>query len=163
MPTPVEKLIGGLRVESTPLLFEYAQSLLPTMMEIVAIASQDLAVAVATKQINPKGDLSSPEVMASIFPALRNLAAYLQGKLEVLAPKVMATTRVAAPISSGEMEWHELSKVKDRAYIFDEYPQLYMPILVHAGVVTFSRFFPELGRRGREAAASTSKDSSPST
>jgi len=33
MPTPVEKLIGGLRVESTPLLFEYAQETLDSSLK----------------------------------------------------------------------------------------------------------------------------------
>lgn len=163
MPAPVEKTIGGLRVETIPLLFDNAHSLLPTIMEIVAIATQDIAVAVASKSVNPKADLADPAVLGSILPALKNLASYLQGKLETLAPKVLATTRVAAPNSAGDVEWYDLGKAKDRSYIFDEHPAIYFPVLVHAGVTTFARFFPAIDRRGREDRASSSRDSSQST
>lgn len=163
MPAPVEKTIGGLKVQSTPLLFDYAQPMLPTMMEIVALATQDLAGAVASKALDPKGDLADPAIIASMLPVLKNLGAYLQGRLESLAPKILATTRVAAPIASGDLEWHDLSKPKDRSYIFDEYPQLYLPVLVHAGVTTFGRFFPAIDRRGKSDRESSSKGSNPNT
>lgn len=163
MPAPVEKTIGNLRVSTTPLLFTSAQPLIPTMMELIAIATQDLAGLVASKQIDLKGNLSDPAVAAAMLPGLRGVSAFLNGRLETLAPKILATTRVAAPISSGDVEWHDMSNLKDRSFIFDEYPESYFPILIHAGVVSFGRFFPGRGRRGTEEDSSTSKVSSPST
>lgn len=169
MPNPVEFKVRTvddreLIVSTVPLLFDHAQPMLPQILEIVSIASRDLVAMIASGKIDLKADTLDPNTVASIFPSLQNLAAYLDGKLEKLAPKLLATTRVAAPTRTptgeeGELEWHEMQKLSDRNYIFNEYPEIYLQVVFHAGRVTFGRFFPKSLRRGKPGQESSSKTS----
>lgn len=169
MPAPVDTKVRTaddreLVVSTVPLLFDHAQPMLPQIMEIVSIASRDLVAMVASGKIDLKADTIDPNTIVSIFPSLQNLAAHLDGRLEKLAPKLLGTTRVAAPTRTpsgeeGDLEWHEMSKPSDRSYIFNEYPETYIPIVFHAGRVTFGRFFPKSLRRGKAAPGSPSKTS----
>lgn len=43
---------------------------------------------------------------------------------------------------------YDLSKEDERNAFFDERPDLYIPALAFAGMVTFARFFPAKGRGG---------------
>jgi hypothetical protein len=50
----------------------------------------------------------------------------------------------------------ELGKDKDRAAVFDEHPEAFVPIVLFAGRVTFARFFPDIGRLVSETLAASS-------
>jgi len=151
MAAPVEEEIFGVRVESTPLPFDRAQPLIPTIGEILSIASRDLAALAASGKLDPRKDVMDPRVLAALLPAMGQLMAYLDGKLERLSERLLVGTRVALPDAKGELGWLDLCKPKDRSYAFDQRPDLFLPTLLHAGRVTFGRFFPARARSETEA------------
>lgn len=156
MAEPVETMILGLRVTTTPLPFKQSQPLVPTIAELLAIASKDLAPLVTSGKLNPKANVLDPEVILAVLPMLGSLASYLENRLDKLAAKLLATTRVAVESASGDLEWYDLVKPGDWEYVFDKHPELYIPLTLHAGRVTFGRFFPARGQPETGAPASIS-------
>lgn len=142
---PVETELCGLKVTTTPLPFPKAQELLPEVAEVLSMAFGQMGVLVQAG-LKPTDNLSSPDVIAKILPALGELARFLgNGRLASLATRVLYSTTVVVGEGSGK-EILSLSKEKDRNQAFDEHPELYLPILVFAGSVTFQRFFPASAR-----------------
>jgi hypothetical protein len=140
---PIEATIAGLRVTSTPLSFSASQPLIADVAEFMSVAAKELGPVMTSGAIKVTDDLGDPKVMAALAPVLGGVAKFFgAGRLEKLAPKVMATTVVVMQSPRGELENYELGKEKDRNLVFDEHPEAYFPILFFAGRVTFQRFFP---------------------
>lgn len=147
---PVEQAFGeDVKATCKPLPFASAQPLIPEVGEIISLALTDLAPAIATGSL--KLDASLIKMLPVLFPTMRVLFAYLGvgGRLERLAPKILANTFVVMPDAKGELETYEMKNEKDRNRVFDTHPEIYFPLLIMAGQVTFTRFFP---------AASTTSD-----
>lgn len=135
---PVTDEIGGRKVTSQPLPFPKAQALLPEVAELIGLIAREAGDLIGQGKIDIK-----KEDIAKLIPVLASVAAFFgQGRLERLAPRIMAATTVVMPDEGGEMSNYELGKEKDRDYVFDEQPELYFQILFFAGKVTFARFFP---------------------
>lgn len=149
---PVESEINGLKVVSLPLPFPSAQPLIPEVAEIVSLALRHLG-----GMVSASGEVSlKTQDVLKLAPVLGELAAHLgAGRLERLAPKIMATTTVICEDVKGELQSYDLGKDKERNYVFDEHPGIYFQVLIFAGMVTFKRFFPASGRSVGSVPSST--------
>lgn len=143
-PAPVDVEILGFRTSITPLPFKQSQPMLPTIAEILSIATKDLYPLLASGKLNLKTDVADPVVLATLLPSLGNLAAFLNDKLDKLAGRLLVTARVAV-----DDQWFDLVKPNDWDYVFNEHPELYLPMTIHAGRITFARFFPASGQKGK--------------
>jgi hypothetical protein len=137
---PVEVELLGLKVTTTPLAFSSSQPLIPDIAQLLAVAARELSPLFKT--LNPKAMLDDTRTLMAIAPALGGIAGFLDGKLEKLAPRILASTVVVMANLAGEKQAYELGKERDRNEVFDEHPELYFPVLLFAGKVTFARFFP---------------------
>lgn len=152
--TLTTETIGGLEVTTFPLPFESAQPLIPTIGEIISITIGELRPLIQSGQVKLTDKLDFG-VIASFAPALRAVMQYLgeNGRLEKLAPKLLATTVV---VMNGER--YELVKEKERKAVFDDHPDIYFPTLFLAGRVTYARFFPAAFRGGSPSVGETLKE-----
>jgi hypothetical protein len=154
-----ETSIAGLMVKAQPLLFSAAKPLLPDVGEFIARLAVEARQAIASG-IVPLELLNLKRGATPTLEDLKKLDLWklidrldptrVRGLLEVLTKhdiKIMSCTIVVMPGDEGELENHELSKEKDRNAVFDAHPEAYIPILLFAGRVTFSRFFPGIARR----------------
>lgn len=139
---PTELRILDARVLSSPLPFERAQPMIPVIGQLLSIAAREVGPLVASGKLKLKDDLGDPRVWMAILPSLQELCVFMDTRLVDVTPKLLATTRVVIPDSSGEDAAFEMSVKKDMNYVFDQRPDLYLPTLFHAGRVTFARFFP---------------------
>jgi hypothetical protein len=157
---PVEQEILGLKFTSQPLPFPAAQALLPEVALIVSIAARELGPAFL------KGKLKDVDITA-LLPGLVPVVEHFgQGRLERLAPKLLASTTVVMADLKGDLIRYELLKESDRNAVFEERPDAFLPALFFAGRVTFERFFPASALRTlseRAKGASVQTVSSPST
>lgn len=159
---PQEVDLFGLKFTFTPLPFKDSQPLLPEVGEIISIALREFGHVIAS------GAIKMDEDVIKLLPALAPIFSHFQGgRLDRLAPKLLASTTVVMPDLTGERRRYELIKEADRNEVFDEYPECYMPAVFLAGRRTYARFFPEsvlraLAARSRKA-SSTPTGSSPST
>lgn len=134
---PITDTVVGLSVTSSPLPFPKAQELIPDIMKILGLLGASVMPLV-------KGGLKTTDDVMKLGPVIAALGNYLaDGKLEWLAPKILASTVV---IADGEK--YELLKDQERNNFFNEHPEAFIPMLVFAGRITFARFFPERGLLG---------------
>lgn len=149
---PVEATISGFKVISEPLPFKIGQRHLPDVGELVALLFDDVAPLFASGKIKlDKLSIKDPSTLLAITPYLLPLLGKVSrhfgdGKLEYLAPKLLSSTFVIMSDMKGEPQKKELANEADRNYVFDERPDLFLPVLVFAGSVTYLRFFPDLGQ-----------------
>lgn len=151
---PQEETFGDLKVTSTPLPFPRAQELLPEIAELLGLAGREL-VGLAGKA----GGLSKlgAQDIGKLAPVLHSMATWLGGgRLERLAPRILAATTVVMKLPNGEKEVKDLLKEADRNFVFDEHPDQFLPILFFAGKVTFARFFPAAALAAAGTAAPSS-------
>lgn len=135
----VDAEILGIKVTCTPLPFNQSQPMLPDVMEFMAVATKAVGVLINSGKLKDVASLKDPKVILAILPFLGDIGGWLQGgKLERLGPKIMALTTL---IMNGERK--EMSVDKDRAAVFDARPDLFVPLLLTAGRVTYARFFPD--------------------
>lgn len=157
----VEQEILGLKFTAQPLPFPQAQSLLAEVGMLLSLVVRELGPAVA-RGIKSTDDVTV--MLPVLVPVMEHLG---QGRLERLAPKLLACTTVVVPDITGALTRHELMKEADRNAVFDDYPETYLPALFFAGKVTFGRFFPGSALRtlGDQAKQGDSEKtgSSPST
>ena len=140
----------GAAITSEALPFEEAEDLLPEVADVVGTALEFLGPKIASGEIQMTMDAMK------LAPVLSLLAKKLgSGRLKALAPRIMAGTQVLLD-DNGEKDKCDLVTKTDRARCFDARPDLYLPILFHAGKVTFARFFPAAWRGGSRR-QSTSK------
>ena len=143
--TVEEIKIGELRVTSHPLKFEQSQPLLPTVGQFLSVAAGEILPLLTSGKLKATDDLMNPVVMGQMAPALGAISTFLDGRLEKLAPKILAATTVVMKNEAGEALNYELIKEKDRNAVFNAHPEAFLLILFHAGRVTFGRFFPAFG------------------
>lgn len=146
---PVDTTIAGYKVTTTPLPFPSAQPLIPDVAEFISVAAGVLGPLLASGKLKGLESLKDPKTIELLAPVIGSVAKYFgAGRLEKLAPKIMATTVVVMADKTGELANYELGKGAEYAYVFDEAPHAYFPILFFAGRVTFERFFPGIGQAG---------------
>lgn len=158
---PVEQEILGLKFTSQPLPFPAAQALLPEVALIVSIAARELGPAFLKGQSLKDVDIAA--LLPGLVPVVEHFG---QGRLDRLAPKLLASTTVVMPDLNGELTRYELLKEADRNAVFEERPDVFLPALFFAGRVTFERFFPASARQAlseRARGASAQTVSSPNT
>ena len=159
---PVELELLGLKVTCQPLKFPEAQAILPEVMHLVSLVLKEVGTVLTEGGLNIRED-----DVVKLLPALTPLTAHFRdGLLERLAPKILAATSVVMKDLRGEPSRYDLMKESDRNAVFDEHPEVYLPLLFVAGRVTFGRFFPAGALRellARRKAGSTPTGSSPST
>lgn len=157
MPKYEETEVGDLKVTTTPLPFNASQPMLPEVAEFIGIAAQHIGPLLASGVISSMDKLVDPKVISQLAPVLVDIGKYFgSGRLDRLAPKVLATTTVIMKVPGGELETFELGKGKQYQAVFDEHPEAFLSILFFAGKVTFSRFFPGLGKAGKGTTAAES-------
>lgn len=148
---PVEAEIAGLKVTTTPLPFNNSQPLIADVAEFMSVAVRAIGPVFTSGLVKGTDDIGDPKVIAAVLPHLGDIAKYFgAGRLERLAPKVMATTVVVMHSPKGELENYELGKQKEREQVFDEHPEAFFPILFFAGKVTFKRFFPAVAQAAKD-------------
>lgn len=138
---PSTTTINTAEVEATPLPFREAQALLPTVAQLMSEVFDNLGPAIASGRLKLDADTMDPAALGAMLPALGGLGRFLEGKLDKLAPRILATTVVIVDTGKGK-EKFELNKLKEREELFDERPDLYFPVLIWSGRLTFQRFFP---------------------
>jgi hypothetical protein len=153
MPAKVEPLdLENARIESSPLLFEKAEDLLPDIAQIISRGMDQVSPEIAKLAQSGAISKDDPATMLLLLPAVSGVLQQLGGgKLRALAPRVLASTSITLTGESGEKVKYDLVSKDDRAACFDARPDIYFPALWHAGKVTFGRFFPALGRRSQKA------------
>jgi len=140
---------GEVIVASKPLPYERAEDDLAEVYQIVmrignalftSIGAEGLAKLVSEKMNTD--DLAG--LLVPLLPTIQLATDQLgNGVLKRLAPRMMFSTTAIAPVGdNGEKENLDLGKTNDRAKLFDAYPSTYLPIVFHAGRVTYGRFFP---------------------
>lgn len=135
----VEAEILGVKVTCTPLPFSQSQPMLPDVMEFMAVATKAVGILINSGKLKDIASLKDPKVILAILPFLGDIGGWLQGgKLERFAPKIMALTTL---VMNGERK--EMSNDADRAAVFNARPDLFFPLLLTAGRVTYGRFFPD--------------------
>lgn len=157
---PVEQEILGLKFTAQPLPFPQAHPLLPEVGSIIALVARELGPAIA-RGIKATDDVTV--LLPALLPVVEHFG---QGRLERLAPKLLATTTVVMPDIKGELTRYELIKEADRNAVFEERPDTYLPAIFFAGRVTYARFFPASALQGLGAqikAGSVKSGSSPNT
>jgi hypothetical protein len=127
--------ILGVKVTSKPLPFEQSEDLIPDVLEIVGTVLSKLG----TGSISQLFEIDTSRLGEMLVGAAATLG---HGRLKRIAPLLLATTSVALPDLTGAIERKELGKSADRLAVFNERPDLYFPILLFAGRVNFTRFFP---------------------
>lgn len=135
---PVSAEILGLKVTSQPLEFPTAQALVPEVGEFIARAGRELGVAIVA-------GIKGSDDIARLLPSLDPVA--IRSLLETItkhAKTVLATTVVAIADVKGDLTNRNLADDKDRLYVFNERPDVFIPIVIFAGRVTFARFFPAI-------------------
>lgn len=147
---PTTETILGATVEATPLPFREAQALLPTVAQLVAEVFDNIGPMIASGKFTLDLDVMSPAALGAILPALGGMGRFLDGKLDKLAPRIMATAVVIVDTGKGK-EKYELCKIKEREELFEERPDLYFPLLLWTGRLTFQRFFPVRGTGENES------------
>lgn len=138
---PSDTVINGAHVEAVPLPFREAQALLPTVAQLVSEVFENLSPAIASGRLKLDAETMDPAALGALLPALGGIGRFLEGKLDKLAPRILATTVVIVDMGKGK-EKYELNKLKEREELFDERPDLYFPTLIWSGRLTFQRFFP---------------------
>lgn len=153
-----EFTIGKVHAICEALPYEKAEDSLPDVASFVARALEqirDLIPAIAEFSVKGSEDVDMAMVwkLLPLFaPALVKVADQMgNGTLKRLAPLILASTEVRVPDENGKMERLELMKASDRATLFDQHPEAYFPLLFLAGKVTYGRFFPVLGLKGKGA------------
>lgn len=152
MNPPVEEEVFGVAVECRRLPFESSQPMLPDVLRFVAglskmVTPQMLAAASKVEDLGIDGVL---KIMGGLDP---DASAELMGIILKHEKKLLATTIVTLADASGALERYELGKAKDRAWVFDQRPDLFVSLCVLAGRVTFARFFPGFATQGDETPA----------
>lgn len=136
--TAQEETLFGVEVESRPLPFEHSQPLLPDVMRFLTSAASSLGRVVARVQ-----EVKTMDDIVALLGQLDAVTmAELMGLIVKHEKKLLATTIITMPGPTGELERHELSNGKHRAFVFEQRPDLFVPLCVFAGRVTFTRFFP---------------------
>lgn len=151
---PVEDEVAGLKVTVTPLGFELARELLPDVARFLTKAATLIGVIAAS---GVKGTDDIKKLLAFLPQLDAESMGLLMELLNKHAKRLLSTTVVEMehPIK-GETENFELGKDKDRAMVFDEHPEAYVPICLMAGRVTFARFFPATAQPEGETPAAES-------
>lgn len=136
---PTEWTFAGVKCHILPLKFEAAHPMLPMVAELLTIGFSDIVELVKSGRIDPKADVLDPAIVMAVVPSLRGVAQFLgeSDRLSRFGPKILAGVRCAV-----DEEWQELAKEKDRNYVFEKHPELYLPLVFQAGRVTFGRYFP---------------------
>lgn len=148
---PVTEEILGLKVTTQPLPFPVSEPLLPEVGELLSLMAAELGGALKSGQVKWSDDVMK------LAPVLGTVSKFFgAGRLQRLSPKVLSTTTVVMENMKGDLQNWEMGKEKDRNYVFDEHPELYIPTLFFAGRVTFKRFFPASALAGAGALTSSS-------
>lgn len=160
---PKEIDVFGVKFTFTPLPFRDSQPMIPEIGTIISMALKEFGHVIMG------GGLKADDDVVKLLPALTPIFQHFQGGLlDRLAPKLLASTTVVMEGPDGQKQRYELMKPADREYVFDEYPECFVPAVFLAGRVTYGRFFPEgvlreLLRKAQEKKAGSTKiDSSPS-
>ena len=144
---PVEKVWGDVKVIVEPLPFPQAQLYLPDVTEVIAIVFDNVGAAVTSGKVKLDMDVLDPATLMVLLPTLRVLAQHMgQGRLDRLFPKILATTTVMMKDIAGTVVKKSLGIEAERNEVFDEHPDLFIPVLIFAGNVTYKRFFPARAR-----------------
>lgn len=151
--TPVTETINGLKVTSAPLKFELAQAMLPDAIEFVSRGIKELGTLIQYAKFDKDGKVEmTPELKAALPAIISSLKPSELRELMTIINrnsfKLLASTTVVMPDVKGDMETKTLSTPKDYEEVFEEHPQMYLPVVLLAGRVTFARFFPDLVRPG---------------
>lgn len=132
----------GIKATIQKLPFPVAQEMLPDVGDFLARAVKELGAALGS---GIKGTDDVVKLLAVISPAeMRELLVLINKR----ASKILATTVVVMEGLSGDLENWEMGKEKHRNYVFGERPDLYVPLVIQAGMVTFRGFFPDPARLG---------------
>ena len=134
-------------ITSEALSFEASEDLLPEVMQIAGAAFDRIAPLIAAGKVTGDDDIMA------LAPALGAIATQIGGgRLQRLAPKVLAGTSVVGNFT-GERLKFDLVKKEDRTIVFEARPDLYFKCILHAGRLTFGRFFPGIGRGAKGKAS----------
>lgn len=149
---PAGDLGDAVTITSEALSFESSEDLLPEVMQIAGAAFDRIAPLLAAGKIDGGDDIMA------LAPALGAIAQQIGGgRLQRLAPKVLAGTSVIMVVGGEKLKF-DLVKKDDRATVFEARPDLYFKCILHAGRLTFGRFFPGIGRgaKGKQSPKATS-------
>lgn len=133
---PVEQSFLGAKATTTPLDGDVAVNYLPNVIEIVALGAQLVGAgfeAFVTGKVPGDEDLARLVLM---LPPAR--ARELLELVFAIADAVVSSTVL---IVDGVK--YELSNGEHRTALRDDRPDLWLPVVVMAGRITFQRFFPE--------------------
>ena len=151
---PVEMF--GLTVTCTRLKYEAAEDILPEVGGIFVAAIEQALNGVGAldgglenldiKELRDLKKIDVAKWIPILAPILSKMFKQLgRGELKRLAPLILAGTEVIMEVEPGIKERHLMSSAKDRAKVFEAYPEAYIPMLLYAGKVTFARYFPVAG------------------
>lgn len=143
---PVEDTLLGMTITTTPLSFPVAQPLLPDVVRFLTKAGTLISLIMSS-------GVTGVEDVKKLLAFLPRLDPEAMGFLIELLNKhskvILSSTTVVMPHPvSGELENFELKDDKRRVMVFDERPDLFMPLCIFAGKVAFARFFPASDQRG---------------
>lgn len=141
---PVEEELLGVKVECQPLKFESARALLPDVVRFLT-KSASVIGEIAAAGITGMDDIKK---ILRFLPRLdAEQTGYLMDMLEKHHKKILASTVVVMTNpDTGNLENFELVKADRMSVVFNERPDLYVPICIFAGRVSFQRFFPGRGQ-----------------
>ncbi len=146
--TPVTLDLGEVVVESRPLPYDKAEDDLAEVYQIVMRVGNALVGSLGVEGLQKlvSSKLGTDDRMGLLMPLMPTFQVAADqlgnGTLKRLAPRIMFSTTATFPDENGKKQILELSSAANRATLFDGYPGTYLPILFHAGRVTFARFFP---------------------
>lgn len=141
---PVEEELLGVKVECQPLKFEQGRALLPDVVRFLTKAASVIGL-IAEAGITGMDDIKK---ILKFLPRLdAEQTGYLMDMLERHHKKLLAsTTVIMTNPNNGQLENFELVKADRMSIVFNERPDLYVPICILAGRVSFQRFFPGNGQ-----------------
>lgn len=160
---PITETLLGAKVTAMPLPGDKSPLYLGHVTEIVTLGTRLLGhgfSALESGALDGGADMLSVKTILGILATVppKEARELVELVLEI-APALVSSTTV---ILDGTK--YELGNEDHRTALLDEHPDLYLPVAIFAGRVTYQRFFPatalkELATRAR----ATSKTSSPST
>lgn len=141
---PVEQELLGVKVECQPLKFEQSRMLLPDVVRFLTKAASVIG-EIAAAGITGMDDIKK---ILKFLPRLdAEQTGYLMDMLERHHKKLLSsTTVIMTNPANGALENFELVKADRMSIVFNERPDLYVPICIFAGRVSFQRFFPATGQ-----------------
>lgn len=147
----------GMTAEIEQLPYDLSEELMPDVWQILSAALDKLqahSALLLELMKSHEGDEMGQALLAELprlLPILTEVAGAVgeklgNGKLKWLAARLFRCTRVVlSDPETGDKERVDLSKVEERAKVFETYPETYLPMVFLAGKVTYGRFFSVKG------------------